>query len=524
MKRPLLIHPWLFALYPTLFVYAHNIQEVSLREVWLPALVSLAGAALVALLAWPAFKTREKVGLVVTLAVIYVFAYGYAADGLTDVGLWLRPRWLLSVWTALLLCGLYLTWRTRRCLAATTKLLNVMAACLTAMCALSIAASALQARRPRRAATGPSAEAHPGAAQPAQGPLPDIYYIIVDRYARADVLEAAYGFDNSEFLDYLTAKGFYVAPDSYANYPTTDTSLASSLNMVHLRGQAGDGSDDLVDRRQTYPLLQRHALWMVLKRQGYRFVHFGGWWEPTARNRFADQNVNLGMGSELLDVIYSRTVLSPILSRIGLYNWRASLRNRVLYAFERIREIPAQGGPTFAFVHFLCPHPPYVFAADGSYLPETDSRGLNLRELYALQVAFLNDRLKGLIEHIIQESPVLPIIVLQADEGPYTPGFQQDAFCDCSGLSDEELWQKMAILNAYYLPGFPREKLYPGITPVNSFRLIFNHYFGTNYPLLPDDSYGWTGRGAGLRYLNITERLRKFSARAAGEPKTNQGN
>lgn len=29
--------------------------------------------------------------------------------------------------------------------------------------------------------------------------------------------------------------------------------------------------------------------------------------------------------------------------------------------------------------------------------------------------------------------------------------------------------------------------LYPSITPVNSFRLIFNLYFNTQYELLPDD-------------------------------------
>lgn len=31
--------------------------------------------------------------------------------------------------------------------------------------------------------------------------------------------------------------------------------------------------------------------------------------------------------------------------------------------------------------------------------------------------------------------------------------------------------------------------LYPAISPVNSFRVIFNSQFGTEYPLLPDRSY-----------------------------------
>ena len=47
----------------------------------------------------------------------------------------------------------------------------------------------------------------------------------------------------------------------------------------------------------------------------------------------------------------------------------------------------------------------------------------------------------------------------------------------------------MKIFNAYYLPSVDKSKLYPTISPVNSFRLVFNEYFGGNYDLLPDKSY-----------------------------------
>jgi hypothetical protein len=47
---------------------------------------------------------------------------------------------------------------------------------------------------------------------------PDIYYIIVDGYARADVLREYYEFDNSEFLNGLEKRGFTVNDSSRANY------------------------------------------------------------------------------------------------------------------------------------------------------------------------------------------------------------------------------------------------------------------------------------------------------------------
>jgi hypothetical protein len=45
-----------------------------------------------------------------------------------------------------------------------------------------------------------------------------------------------------------------------------------------------------------------------------------------------------------------------------------------------------------------------------------------------------------------------------------------------------------ANLNAYYLPKGYKD-LYDSITPVNSFRIILNEYFGASYPLLPDITY-----------------------------------
>lgn len=63
-----------------------------------------------------------------------------------------------------------------------------------------------------------------------------------------------------------------------------------------------------------------------------------------------------------------------------------------------------------------------------------------------------------------------PIIIIQGDTGGWHP-------------------YRQAIFNAYYLPDDSSNALYPTISPVNSFRMIMNEYFGMNYPLLPDEAY-----------------------------------
>ena len=63
----------------------------------------------------------------------------------------------------------------------------------------------------------------------------------------------------------------------------------------------------------------------------------------------------------------------------------------------------------------------------------------------------------------------------------------------------------LPILNAYHLPGDGIEALYPNISPVNTFRVIFNEYFGFNLPLLEDQSYVLKNAGDNPEYVIACE-------------------
>jgi hypothetical protein len=60
---------------------------------------------------------------------------------------------------------------------------------------------------------------------------------------------------------------------------------------------------------------------------------------------------------------------------------------------------------------------------------------------------------------------------------------------DWRSAEKSNLEERFSILNAYYLPGDGDAGLYDQISPVNTFRLIFNLYFGTEYARLEDESY-----------------------------------
>jgi hypothetical protein len=153
--------------------------------------------------------------------------------------------------------------------------------------------------------------------------------------------------------------------------------------------------------------------------------------------------------------------------------------NRQLYILDQLPKIPSIPGPKFVFAHILIPHPPFVFTPNGAiqsdpgFYSENGYGPINgLYEVkgYLNEIQFLNNRMPDILHTIITKSNVPPIIVLMGDHG--------SSFVD-----------HFTILNAYFLPDNGMQQLYPSISPVNSFRFIFNTYFGAHFDLLPDISY-----------------------------------
>ena len=123
-----------------------------------------------------------------------------------------------------------------------------------------------------------------------------------------------------------------------------------------------------------------------------------------------------------------------------------------------------------------------------------------------------NEMVLNLVRQLKSTSEVPPIIILQGDEGPYPERYQAaDRSFRWEQATDAEIRQKFGILNAYYLPDVDSSPLYPSITPVNSFRLVFDLYFGTNLGLLPDRCYAYVDYSHPYEFLDITDKVKTQS-------------
>ena len=165
-------------------------------------------------------------------------------------------------------------------------------------------------------------------------------------------------------------------------------------------------------------------------------------------------------------------------------SWYALFHGRTIANLNLLKEVPTKvKGPKFVFAHLIIPHPPYVFSPNGdfvqaslrndSYIFDLTTPGVD-KPGYTNSIRFINSAILKVVDKILADSKTPPVIIIQGDHG-------------ASRYNKHE--QRLSILNVYYFPKqAARDALYPSITPVNTFRILFDAYFGQNLPLLPDVS------------------------------------
>jgi hypothetical protein len=339
-----------------------------------------------------------------------------------------------------------------------------------------------------------------------------IFYFIFDRYASQPVLADYYGFDNSDVIDFLEQRGFYVASNSRANYLKTAHSLASTFHMDYLDSLAEAPRSRVGDWLPLYDMLKDHRVGRFLKSRGYNFVQIGSWWGPTQYNPNADENHSFGF-SEFNYWYLRRTIVTPILDAVApdstlaqRLQWHLGQCQRVPRQIEKVKEIGRRSDKTFVFAHILVPHDPYVFSADGRCLPPDEMEG-NEAEKYIEQVRYANSLIKNFVSALLATEGSKPIIIIQADEGPF-PTRYRDGERSWREATVDELRAKMGILNAFYLPDGDYRDLDPQVTSVNTFRIVFDKYFGTSLKRLSDRIYAFPDLSTIYDFYDITDILR----------------
>ncbi|OGD09939.1 hypothetical protein A2397_05990 [Candidatus Amesbacteria bacterium RIFOXYB1_FULL_44_23] len=489
------LHPFFWTAFPILYFYARNQNELGLSIILWPLIISLIGVTvLLGLTRW--LLGTEKGGLFSTILVMWIFFYGAlvspfrqfqvvvsnAVIGSNKIFIPLGLAFLIG-W------GWYLK-KTNKSFERINFYLYLTSAFLLIFQLISVVGSQMVNPIPDRTQISINQTG-------VQEYEPDIYYIVLDMFAGEKPLGDVYNYTNRSFLTFLEDKGFKVIENATSNYAFTEVSLPSSLNMVYL--------DEIIERskpknnnpRPMYDLLDNPQVWSFLKDRSYKIFNFSSVWGPLENPKGADENLGTSktisiLGSkfkinEFYMVFLQTTALSPVIRN----SLRDQTRLQLMYPFEQLPELARLPGKKFVFAHVALPHPPYLFDAQGEAISDTElamiGDDFTDKEHYLAQLQFTQNKTMDMIEKLLTNSKTQPVIVLQSDHGPSSilgnPNKWAKPF-DPAGISE-----RMHILNAYYLPQGGDKMLYPSITPVNTFRIVFNYYFKTDLKLLPDKNY-----------------------------------
>lgn len=503
------IHPFLIALLPVVQLYAANVDFALSRDV-LQLIVGLLALTTLLLLLLRFVVPGWGGRALVTSALIGVFFhFSLIQDALAALGLGaaLAAALALLVGVALVAAAWWVA-RDGRLLEPLTQLLNMGAGILLIFFSINIL---FYFQAPARndwlgvaeAMVADTLVSEAEVDPAARAAAPDIYYIILDGYGRPDILQALYDLDGSAFLGYLDSQGFQIPSHSRANYPRTDLSLLASLNMQYIdRLAASPSAKEVSNGFANYApiqyLVENNSVVRSLDNLGYEFILISSGYAfiGTHQNPRADYcYCGNAPRSLMFTEIFNRTPLVLIPSETLMPH--TAHREKVRYAFEQLRSMPDRPGPQFVFAHILVPHPPFVFNAEGAavgnevpFSLEDASHYEGSTEMYlegyAAQVRFVDRQLQQVAEAILARSGTPPIIIFQGDHGP-------GLLWDWEDFDNSYVPERMSIFAAYHLPGASPPTMPDDMTPVNTFRILFNSYFGTDFEMLPNRSFttGW---------------------------------
>lgn len=523
-KKLLFIHPYLFAIYPVIFLYALNIHEYTEEVILGPLILVIFFAAIVLGITNFLIKDITKAAVISSSIIFLSLSYSRFLEFATGIlpsyaiaGT--LPIAVISVSITLLIGVIYGVFRFTKFLLQVNKLLTYLGVFLVLFSCLQIILFEFQTGRifSKTSQTSETIKTGTHAKN-----TPDIYYFIFDRYAGPGSLKQQYDFDNSTFFNFLKKKGFYLAENAKTNYPKTFLSLGSTFNMEYLdyltdKTHGGASSDESI----VTPLIRNGKIIKFLKAKGYTIVNIGPkTWTPTSINPGADKNFIMPNSTYPYADIFTTgflntTLAAPILHAIIRNPNDVSVdpnnnehRNITLYEEGAVEQAIAIKGPKFVFVHILLPHDPFVFDKNCQPIDEATVKEHDHVYNYLQQLQCANKKISTFVNDILTKSKTPPVIILQSDEGPFPMKSMVDENQAWAKADDTALREKFPILNAYYFPNASTSALYDSITPVNSFRVLFNTYFGTNYELLPDKNYVFEDEKNYYKFTDVTERVK----------------
>ena len=317
---------------------------------------------------------------------------------------------------------------------------------------------------------------------------PDVYWIIMDEYSAGSTLKKKWNFGNP--LDtLLRSKNFFVADSATSPYNFTHYSMGATLDMMYLTRYKNDDVVRYYDMVLGDRSLYENNTVEMFRRNNYAVANYTMFdMKDLATHpfiRFRSAPSRLISSSTLMDMIEKEVAWNfqhmfssdkksaDSLTRRKRFARVVAQQHELIDVYKKaVEQVKRNDSPKFLMLQYMLTHEPFVFNADGT-LHERAS--FTNADAYIPSIRFANKVIADLCDHIREQNKNRNyIIILQSDHG-----FKFD---EQDPLFKEE---SCRILFAVYSSDNNYRDWKNDIAGVNVFRILFNKYFNTTFPLLP---------------------------------------
>ena len=494
MLKNLIIHPFLFSLFPLLVIFQFNIHEVPLTDTFLPLFLSF----IIVLGLWIIlrfFISGKKSGLIISLIVMLFVIYGNLHTFILNMDhefSFLGGNMVMGiVFFVLLIAGIFYLVKTKRVLDNANSITNTIGLAMVGILVITIAIYYYE--NPVDYSISNFSDI-PSSAN--NVPIkPDIYLLVFDEYAGNIQLKNDFNYNNTDFMIELQDMGFYVPEISYTNYPNTHLSMPSALNMHYLNFLTEELGKDSQDRRLLDEFLHNNLVMKVLKLYDYKITTFyGGLGAVGNTNLVSEKLCSFG------------TVNTDLRKNLVLTYLPISYFHNVLLQMHQDKQLDcmfsilpeikgSEDMPVFVMGHFRLPHEPFIYDSEGKLKTEESD---NEDEAYLEQLIFTSKKILELADKILENTNRESVIIIMSDHG-YRPHI------DWENPSNEDYISGFNNLSAYYMPN-QMDNIPETISPVNIFRIIFNSYLDTEFEILEDRQI-WHTIERPFDFTDVTDKL-----------------
>lgn len=489
-----IFHPFLFSLFPILFIYQFNINEVSVSDIFIPLILSIIPPFLI----WIGFKLfldSKKSALITSTIIlsfiIYSNLHSYLLNQQNQFLQFFGKHSILGMIFLLISIVIIIIIIKKNSISNLNPPLNVMSITIVGIILVSI--FAYQLSNPIDYGVIESIQ-NEKIIFPTQFKS-DIYFLIFDEFAGINTLKLDFNHDITIFEKELKKLNFQIPKHSYSNYPNTELSLPSFLNLKYLDFLTNELGVDSKDFRIPQKMTSENIAFKILKNNGYDITTFYAGMGHEQDVRLIDEKL---CNSDIFNPDLKKNFVLTYLP-ITFFNEQLlenNQRQKLECFFNTIESNYFENSRSdFIYAHLRLPHEPFIYDENGS-----PTNNLKDDSAYLSQLKFTQNKMLEIIKNIQDKSPD-SVIIIMSDHG-YRNQINWE--------KPEEIDFIRGFNNITYLYFPNTDYLIPNeITAVNIFRILFNVYFDSNFEIL-DNRNIWYSPDRPFDFIEIENSFKEI--------------